>query len=154
MSPIGLALDLLLIALLLAALAFGWRLERRLKALRDSQAGFVKAVQDLDGAAARAEQGLDTLRRTTEDARVELSDRLDEARDLIRRLEQITAAGAVAPTPPRAPPPRAARVEPAAPQAPRAFPEAATGAASDDLFDQEADLAAALRELRRRRSAE
>lgn len=149
MSPIGLALDLLLIALLIAALAFGFRLERRLKTLRDSQAGFVKAVGELDAAAGRAEAGLDTLRRATDAARLELTERLDEARDLTRRLEQTTAQGAAKAAEPRpvvAPTPIAAAPPPA--------PASARPAAADDLFDQEAELAAALRELRRRRSAE
>ena len=54
MSLIAVALNLLLAVLLVVALGFGWRLERRLKALRDSHAGFAKAVADLDQAAARA----------------------------------------------------------------------------------------------------
>ena len=62
MSLIALGLDILLVGLLLAALAVGLRLNKRLKALRDSQAGFASAVRDLDAAALRAEQGLADLR--------------------------------------------------------------------------------------------
>ncbi len=157
MSPIGLALDLLLIALLLAALAFGVRLERRLRQLRESQAGFLQAVQELDGAAARAEHGLETLRRATEAAQVELTERLDEARGLIRRLERVTAAGAAVPEPMRAVPTNAAptrtpRPAPiAAEPVPQPFPPSPERASADDLFDAPEDLARALRELRRRR---
>lgn len=48
MSVVALAMNGFLAVLLIAALIFGWRLERRLKALRDSHEGFAKAVADLD----------------------------------------------------------------------------------------------------------
>ena len=44
MSIIGIGLNLLLACLLAAALALGWRLNRRLKALRDSHDGFAAAL--------------------------------------------------------------------------------------------------------------
>jgi hypothetical protein len=62
MSAVAIALNLLLAALLAGALAMGWRLNQRLKALRESHAGFAKAIADLDAAAARAEKGLAELR--------------------------------------------------------------------------------------------
>ena len=55
MSPISLSLDLLLMLLLMAALIFGWRLERRLKGLKESHVDFATAVAELNTAAARAE---------------------------------------------------------------------------------------------------
>ena len=54
MSIIGLVMNLLLAGLLFAALVMGWRLNRRLKALRDSHDGFAIAVRELNAAAARA----------------------------------------------------------------------------------------------------
>ncbi len=63
MSPIALILNLLLGGLLVAALALGLRLDRRLRALRESQAGFIKAVNDLDQAAARTHAGPGTVAR-------------------------------------------------------------------------------------------
>ena len=51
MSPIALGMNLALAVLLLAALGFGMRLDRRLKALKDGQATFAGAVADLDQAA-------------------------------------------------------------------------------------------------------
>ena len=54
MSIAAIVMNLVLSGLLLAALAFGWRLERRLKALKDSHDSFARAVADLDNAAARA----------------------------------------------------------------------------------------------------
>jgi hypothetical protein len=91
MNPIAVALDLLLAALLLAALALGARLNARLKTLRDSQAGFAAAVLELNQAAARAEAGLASLRVTSEETHDALQARIDTARALTLRLEQATA---------------------------------------------------------------
>ncbi|MDQ0462370.1 hypothetical protein QO010_000118 [Caulobacter ginsengisoli] len=77
----------LLTVLLLAALAFGWRLDRRLKALKASHESFAKAVADLDTAAARAEQGLADLRGATEEASEVLRERIETARRLAGRLD-------------------------------------------------------------------
>ena len=88
MSMAVIALNGILVALLLAALAFGWRLERRLKALKDSHDSFARAVADLDTAAARAEQGLSDLRAATDEAAETLSDRIEAARGLAARLER------------------------------------------------------------------
>jgi hypothetical protein len=93
MSVAVIGLNLLLVALLIAALAFGWRLERRLKALRDSHDGFARAVADLDAAAARAEQGLADLRAATDEAADSLAGRIETARVLAERLDQgVTAS--------------------------------------------------------------
>jgi chromosome segregation ATPase len=88
MSIAVVGLNLLLVVLLLAALAFGWRLERRLKALKDSHEGFARAVDDLDAAAARAEQGLADLRAATDEAADTLAARIETAKALTARLEQ------------------------------------------------------------------
>ena len=92
MSTVALTMNLLLSALLLSALAFGWRLERRLKALKDSHDSFARAVADLDTAAARAEQGLADLRAATDEAAETLSDRIETARALSVRLERGVSA--------------------------------------------------------------
>lgn len=98
MSAIALTMNLLLMTLLLAALGMGWTLNRRLKALKDSQAGFAKAVSELDGAAKRAEAGLSDLRSATADANQVLSERIAMARDLAGKLEdRITTAARPAP---------------------------------------------------------
>jgi hypothetical protein len=94
MSPIALAMNLILAILLLAALGFGLRLERRLKALRDSQASFAGAVADLDRAAQRAEHGLAELRAATDETIELLAGRIEKARALATRLESLTAEGA------------------------------------------------------------
>lgn len=91
MSDIGLIMDALLGALLIGALAVGWRLEGRLKALRSSHESFARAVEDLDRAAARAEQGLADLRAATDEAAETLATRIERAGQLAVRLEKLTA---------------------------------------------------------------
>lgn len=92
MSFVGLALNTLLAVLLAAALAMGWRLNRRLKALRDSHEGFAVAVRELNTAAARAEKGLADLRIATDEAVDILGDRIEKARALAGKLEKLSEA--------------------------------------------------------------
>jgi hypothetical protein len=91
MSTIGIALETLLGVLLIVALLFGIRLERRLRKLRDMQDGFMEAVASLDHAAARAAGGLETLRHTAEDAQEGLHSRISKARELKADLEKLIA---------------------------------------------------------------
>ncbi len=137
MDPVSLGMDGLLVLLLLAALAVGWRLNGKLKSLKESQAGFAKAVADLDLAAGRAEAGLEALRGATLEAHDALLTRIETARTLSARLdracedaeaaaakaesrarllERVTPspASAAAPVPAAAPPPLRL-VEPARP---------------------------------------
>jgi hypothetical protein len=95
MSLIGLAMNGLLAMLLLAALWMGARLDRRLKALRDSHDGFATAVADLNTAAARAEQGLADLRAATDEAVDMLADRIEKGRSLAMKLERLVEHAAV-----------------------------------------------------------
>ncbi|HRD28974.1 MAG TPA: DUF6468 domain-containing protein, partial [Caulobacter sp.] len=95
MSVAAIIMNLVLSGLLLAALAFGWRLERRLRALKDSHDSFARAVADLDVAAARAEQGLADLRAATDEAAETLSDRIEAARALSARLERGVSASSI-----------------------------------------------------------
>ena len=85
MSQAGMILDVLLIALLLAALGYGVRLEAKLRALREGQVGFAKAVGELNGAAARAEAAISTLRNASEETDL-LHDRIVKARALKSEL--------------------------------------------------------------------
>ena len=94
MSPISLSLDLLLMLLLMAALIFGWRLERRLKGLKESHVDFANAVADLDRAAIRAETGLAQLREATDEAVDLLAGRIEKARELTAKLEKLTQEAA------------------------------------------------------------
>ena len=99
MSVTAIALNGLLAILLLIALAFGVRLERRLKALRDSHEGFAKAVADLDRAAMRAEQGLADLRAATDEAADTLADRISRAQALAAQLDERLNRPIVTPPP-------------------------------------------------------
>jgi uncharacterized protein YlxW (UPF0749 family) len=99
MSLIAIAMNLLLAGLLVAAMAVGLRLNKRLKALRDSHEGFEVAVRELNTAAVRAEQGLADLRAATDEATDMLSDRIEKGRALAAKLEKLISA---APELPRA----------------------------------------------------
>lgn len=91
MTAIGLMMNLVLVGLLLAALGLGVRLNRRLKALRDSHDGFAAAVAELNAAAQRAEQGLADLRAATDEATDELADRIEKGRALAAKLERLVS---------------------------------------------------------------
>jgi hypothetical protein len=95
MTIIGLTMNLLLAGLLVAALGMGWRLNRRLKALRDSHEGFAAAVAELNTAAARAEQGLADLRAATDEAVDILGERIERGRILATRLDRLIEHAAV-----------------------------------------------------------
>ncbi|MBL8555559.1 MAG: flagellar positioning protein PflI [Phenylobacterium sp.] len=99
MSLIAIGMNVLLAGLLVAAMVVGLRLNRRLKALKDSHEGFEAAVRELNLAAVRAEQGLADLRAATDEAVDMLSDRIEKGRTLAARLEKLVAA---APELPRA----------------------------------------------------
>lgn len=99
MSLIAIGMNLLLAGLLVAAMVVGLRLNKRLKALRDSHEGFEAAVRELNTAAVRAEQGLADLRAATDEAVDMLSDRIEKGRALAAKLEKLVAA---APELPRA----------------------------------------------------
>jgi hypothetical protein len=96
MTFVTLLLQTLFSVLVIAALAYGVRLNRKLVELRDGQAAFAKAVGELDGAASRAQAALETLRASTDTAQSELADRIDEARMLAGRLEVAAADAATA----------------------------------------------------------
>jgi hypothetical protein len=150
MSPIALILNLTLGALLLGAMILGQRLDRRLRALRESHNSFAKAVAELDQAARRTQDGLNELKATAEDARTALADRIDSAREWSERMTKLTVeaqaktealerinAQVKAPRPillrasqqTEAPPPRA-KPAPAAAPAPRS-----RAAVDDELFE-------------------
>jgi hypothetical protein len=149
MSLTAIALNGLLAILLLIALAFGVRLERRLKALRDSHEGFAKAVADLDRAAMRAEQGLADLRAATDEAADTLSDRIAKAQALAAQLDERLNRPMVTPPPTTRPAaePRASEPRPAprpmrapAPEAPPETPRRLRAEDFEKLLDREARI--------------
>lgn len=91
MSLIAIGMNVLLAGLLMAAMVVGIRLNRRLKALRDSHEGFELAVRELNLAAGRAEQGLADLRAATDEATDMLSDRIEKGRALATKLERLVS---------------------------------------------------------------
>ena len=91
MSIVALSMNILLGLLLVAALGMGWRLERRLKALRSGHDDFAKAVADLDAAAMRAQAGLMALRAASNEAEESLNDRIEAAKALVEQLERPLA---------------------------------------------------------------
>lgn len=104
----GLILDAVLMLLLVAALGYGVRLERKLATLRQGQADFAKAVGELNAAAGRAEAALGSLRVASQETDL-LHDRILKAQALKLELETLTAraergvAAAPALTPAREP---------------------------------------------------
>ncbi len=141
MSIAAIVMNLVLSSLLLAALVFGWRLERRLKALKDSHDSFARAVADLDTAAARAEQGLADLRAATDEAAETLSDRIEAAKALSARLERSVSASSTPTLQTEARPTEVARerdcIEPVRAE-PAATPRS-RARVDDDLFEPDAD---------------
>jgi len=98
MSIVAIGLNILLAALLGAALWMGARLNGRLRVLRDSHEGFAKAVGELNAAAARAERGLADLRAASDEASELLGVRIEAARNLAAKLDrQVQAQPALTP---------------------------------------------------------
>jgi Domain of unknown function (DUF6468) len=125
MSLIAIGMNLLLAGLLVAAMVVGIRLNRRLKALKDSHAGFEIAVRELNIAAGRAEQGLADLRAATDEATDLLSDRIEKGRTLAAKLEKLVSAAPELP--------RAVVAERAPRPMPSVVPAAREGASEDRL---------------------
>lgn len=88
----GLILDGVLMLLLVAALGYGVRLERKLTALREGQQAFASAVTDLNAAAGRAEAALASLRASGQETDL-LHDRIIKAREVKAQLEALIARG-------------------------------------------------------------
>ncbi len=96
----GMILDAVLMLLLVAALGYGVRLEKKLTQLRAGQLAFAGAVTELNAACTRAENALGSLRASGEEADL-LHDRILKARAVKIELEQLMARGGrSAPLPP------------------------------------------------------
>ncbi|MBN8530151.1 MAG: hypothetical protein J0M36_13075 [Caulobacterales bacterium] len=116
---IGVIMDALLMLLLACALAYGVRLDKKLKSLRDGQLAFAGAVNELNMAASRAEAALASLRASGQETDL-LHDRIVKARAVKAELEALIArTGRDIDAPPPAKP--SAAIEPVRPQ-PQAQP--------------------------------
>ena len=112
----GMILDGVLMLLLVAALGYGVRLERKLTALREGQQAFASAVTELNAAAGRAEAALASLRASGQETDL-LHDRIVKAREVKAQLEALIARGPAVVERPR-------EVAPAQPPAPAPAPAA------------------------------
>lgn len=95
----GIILDAVLMLLLVAALGYGVRLERKLSALRAGQLAFAGAVTELNAAAGRAENALSSLRASGEEADM-LHDRILKARAVKQELDALISKGRTLSFPP------------------------------------------------------
>jgi hypothetical protein len=144
MSGASTILDILVAGLLLATIAFAWRLERRISLLRSEKAQFAQLMADFTQATARAEAGVRALEAAAADAgrgleglvarahglREDLVYMIERAEPIADRLSPV--ARAEAPVAPAARP--AARPEPATARPARA------AASTDDLLKSLAGL--------------
>jgi len=92
----GMILDGVLMLLLVAALGYGVRLEKKLSALRAGQQAFATAVTELNTAAGRAESALASLRASGHETDL-LHDRIVKAREVRAQLESLIARAPEAP---------------------------------------------------------
>jgi hypothetical protein len=99
MSIASLCLNGLLATLLLAALAMGVRLNRKLQAVKDGQTAFVLAVSELNAAAGKAQSALSDLRAATDEATDVLGGRIARAREAADRLDKLTSRAEAVPKP-------------------------------------------------------
>ena len=131
----GMIMDAVLMLLLVAAVGYGIKLERKLAALRAGQLAFAQAVTELNAAAGRAENALATLRASGQETDL-LHDRIIKAREVKAQLETLIARA------PAAAPVRIVEDEPA-----RRAPVAVTAPAVTATEDEErAERMAALAE--------
>ncbi len=88
----GIVLDSILMLMLVVAIGYGVRLERKLVALRVGQLAFAGAVTELNTAAGRAEAALASLRASGQETDL-LHDRIIKARAVKQELEALIARG-------------------------------------------------------------
>lgn len=86
MSPIVLAIEIVLALLLAACLFYFWKLDRKLSALRSGQDGALKAAAELAQATAQAEAAVRALRAAAQESGRDLQARINDARATADRL--------------------------------------------------------------------
>ncbi|WP_135210924.1 DUF6468 domain-containing protein [Vitreimonas flagellata] len=86
MSPITLAIEVVLAIMLAACLFYFWRLDRRLAALRTGQDGVLRAAAELAQATVQAENAVRALRMTAQEAGRDLQARINDAKGTAERL--------------------------------------------------------------------
>jgi len=164
------ALDVVMIALLAATIAYCVILERKLRALRADQGAFMRMIEAFGEATARAEHSIARLSAASAEHGVRLDEKaataqaiVDELAFLTERAERLAdrLASVRAPTAPASPPASAARTR--AKPAPRPkgpsiarlplgiepFPEPAANGKDDEAVDGARSESAVERDLRR-----
>lgn len=86
MSPITLAVEIVLALMLAACLFYFWRLDRELQALRSGQDGVLAAAAELAQATAQAEAAVRALRAAAQESGRDLQARINDARATADRL--------------------------------------------------------------------
>jgi hypothetical protein len=127
MTFAGLIFEGLVASLLLVAAVMCWRVDRRLRALKNGQDGVRESVIELNEATDRARASLVALQRATTQSGETLENRLGEARRLSDELQMITSQAdrSVDNMARRAPRRRASEI----------FPEGAGSSVLNDLKD-------------------
>lgn len=138
----GIILDSILMLLLVAAIGYGIKLERKLRTLREGQLAFAAAVTELNSAAGRAEQALATLRASGQETDL-LHDRILKARAVKQELEVLIARAPSRPAESRIETRTdelraAARIPAPAEPAPEPAPEPVRASSVAPLLDDEA----------------
>jgi Domain of unknown function (DUF6468) len=92
--PVGLILELVVVALLSVTVGYCFVLNRRLKRLRSAQDDMRMVIQDLNRATQTAENAISGLRITAEDAERKLGEKLHKAKLLTHNLALFVEHGA------------------------------------------------------------
>ncbi|MBE7638309.1 hypothetical protein GUA87_15735 [Sneathiella sp. P13V-1] len=85
-------LDLLLIFMLGATIAYCVNLSRKLSVMRDAQQELHKVAEDFDRAIVRSKLGIEELKSASETIGQDLQQELDEAKGLLEELKLINAS--------------------------------------------------------------
>lgn len=93
MSLAAFVFEALIGLLLIGAAIMCWRVDRRLKTLRDGQDGLRETVNALNDAVDRARAGLAALDRASRESGEVIEMRMKEARALADELRLLTSAG-------------------------------------------------------------
>lgn len=93
MMGYGLIVEGLLAFLLVLTIIYCWRLDQRLSNLRKGNDGMIAAARELAETIAQAEQAVQGLRKSANEAGKELQSRIDEARSISRTLQNNTRRG-------------------------------------------------------------
>lgn len=88
MISVSLVMDVFLAVLLIVAIAYFWRLDARLKALRSGKDGMLEAARELAQTVAHAENAISGLRQSAGEVGEKLQSQIDQARALAEAAEQ------------------------------------------------------------------